>query len=75
MKVLEAKKCFFDYRRVNSKRNTIGNYELLLLKFCDQFSHRELESITSEEVLEVLFAPFSSLEHRNQRRGLPRPMD
>jgi len=50
---------FFDYHRVNSKGNTIRNYKLLLLKFCDQFGHRELESITSEEVLEVLFAcPF-----------------
>lgn len=54
MKVLEAKKCFFDYHRVNSKRNTIRNYELLLLRFCDQFGHRELESITSEEVLAFL---------------------
>jgi hypothetical protein len=54
MKVLEAKKCFFDYHRVNSKPNTISNYELLLPKFCDQFGHRDLESITSEEVLTFL---------------------
>jgi hypothetical protein len=47
MKVSEAKKCFFDYHRINSKRNTIRNYELLLFKFCDQFGHRDLESITS----------------------------
>ncbi len=88
MKVLEAKNCFFDYHRVNSKRNTIRNYdtvrnyELLLFKFCDQCGHREQESITSEEVLEILFAwsffcffSFSSLEHRDQRHGLLRPMD
>ena len=37
MKVLEAKNCFFDYHRINSKPNTIRNYELLLFKFCDQF--------------------------------------
>jgi integrase/recombinase XerD len=54
MKVSEAKKCFFDYHRINSKRNTIRNYELLLFKFCDQFGHRDLESITSEEVLAFL---------------------
>ncbi len=56
MKVSEAKKCFFDYHRINSKPNTIRNYELLLFKFCDQCGHREQESITSEEVLEILFA-------------------
>ena len=54
MKVLEAKRCFFDYHSVNSKPNTIRNYELLLPKFCDQFGHRDLESITSEEVLTFL---------------------
>jgi len=54
MKVFEAKKCFFDYHSVNSKPNTIRNYELLLPKFCDQFGHRDLESITSEEVLTFL---------------------
>ena len=54
MKVSEAKKCFFDYHRINSKPNTIRNYELLLFKFCDQFGHRDLESITSEEVLAFL---------------------
>jgi integrase len=54
MKVSEAKKCFFDYHRINSKPNTIRNYELLLFKFCDQLGHRNLESITSEEVLAFL---------------------
>ena len=48
MKVLEAKKCFFDYHRINSKTNTIRNYEFLLPRFCDQFGDRQLESITSE---------------------------
>jgi integrase/recombinase XerD len=54
MKILEAKKCFFDYHRINSKANTIRNYELLLPRFCDQFGDRELESISSEEVLSFL---------------------
>ena len=54
MKALEAKKSFFDYHRINSKTNTIRNYKLLLPRFCDQFGDRELESITSEEVLSFL---------------------
>ena len=75
MKVSEAKNCFFDYHRVNSKRNTIRNYdtvrnyELLLFKFCDQCGHREQESITSEEVLEVLFAFFLCHKFSFQRES------
>ncbi len=60
---------FFEYHRVNSKRNTIRNYKLLLLKFCDQFGHRELESITYEEVLEVLFAFFLCHKFSFQRES------
>ena len=47
---IRGQEMFFYYQRLNSKPNTIRNYELLLLKFCDQFDHRDLKSITFEEV-------------------------
>jgi len=54
MRVSEAIKCFSDYHRMNSKANTIRNYELILSRFCSQFGEREVESITSEEILTFL---------------------
>jgi integrase len=54
MKVSQAKSSFFDYHRMNSKKNTIRNYDLVLSRFGGQFGGRELESITTEEVLSFL---------------------
>lgn len=33
MRVSEAIKCFLDYHRMNSKTNTVRNYELVLSRF------------------------------------------
>ena len=54
MRVSEAIKCFSDYHRMNSKTNTVRNYELILSRFCSQFGERAVESITSEEILTFL---------------------
>ena len=54
MKVSQAKDCFFDYHKINSKKNTLKNYEPLLPKFCDQFGDSDLESITQETILAFL---------------------
>jgi len=54
MRVSGAIKCFSDYHRMNSKTNTIRNYELILSRFCSQFGEREVESITNEEILTFL---------------------
>ena len=54
MRVSEAIKCFSDYHRMNSKTNTVRNYELVLSRFCDQFGDRELGTITSDEILAFL---------------------
>jgi hypothetical protein len=51
MRVSEAKRCFLDYHRMNSKTNTIRNYGLVPTRFCDQFGERDLESISSDEIL------------------------
>ena len=36
------------------KKNTTINYQILLARFNEQFSERDLESITSEEILTFL---------------------
>jgi hypothetical protein len=47
MKVSQATKSFLDYHRMNSKKNTVRNYEYLLTQFCIQFGDREEESLSS----------------------------
>ena len=54
MKVSQAARCFLDYHRVNSKKNTLRNYEYILAGFSAQFGDREGEPITSEEILSFL---------------------
>ena len=36
------------------KKNTLKNYEFLFTRFSDEFSDRELESITPDEILSFL---------------------
>jgi integrase/recombinase XerD len=54
MRVSQAINYFYDYHRMNSKKNTIRNYELVLSRFSIHFGDRELESITTEEILVFL---------------------
>jgi hypothetical protein len=51
MKVSHATKYCLDYHVHNSKKNTTVNYQVLLSRFNEQFSERDLQSITPEEVL------------------------
>ena len=51
MKVSRAVDNCLEYHRVNSQKNTLISYEFLLSKFSAAFGDRELESITSEEIL------------------------
>jgi len=54
MKVSHAIKSYQEYHRVNSKKNTLKNYEFLFTRFSDEFSDRELESIAPDEILSFL---------------------
>jgi len=51
MKVTNAVDCFINYHKINSKKNTThlfqGRYKAILV----EFGGRELESITSDEIL------------------------
>ncbi len=54
MKVSQAKNCFLEYHKMNSKENTLKNYEITLSGFCDQFGEGDVNSITQEKILEFL---------------------
>ena len=54
MKVFKAINLFLDYHKMNSQKNTTRAYGSLLGKFRDHFLERELDSISSEEVLSFL---------------------
>jgi len=54
MRVSEASRCFLDYHKINSKTNTVRNYEFVFTRFCNQFGDRELESLTNEDILTFL---------------------
>ena len=52
MRVSEASRCFLDYHRINSKDNTIRNYELVSTRFCSEFGEgvlsRQVGSLTEK---------------------------
>ncbi|HUV59849.1 MAG TPA: site-specific integrase [Desulfatiglandales bacterium] len=54
MRVSEASRCFLDYHRINSKTNTVRNYQFVFTRFCSELGDRELESLTNEEILTFL---------------------
>ena len=54
MKVVQAIKSYQEYHRINSKKNTLKNYEFLFSRFNDEFGDRELDAITAEEILSFL---------------------
>ena len=54
MRVSEASRCFLDYHRMNSKENTVRNYELVSSRFCSEFADRELGSISPDKILAFL---------------------
>jgi site-specific recombinase XerD len=50
MKASQAKNCFLECHKMNSKENTLKNYEITLSGFCDQFGERDVDSITQETI-------------------------
>jgi hypothetical protein len=54
MKVSKAIHSYQEYHRLNSKKNTLKNYEFLFARFSDEFSDRDLENITPDEILSFL---------------------
>jgi integrase/recombinase XerD len=54
MKVSDAISFCLQYHKINSRPNTIKNYEFLLGKFGDLYLERKLESISTEEIISLL---------------------
>jgi integrase/recombinase XerD len=51
MQVFEAVKIWLEYHKSNSREKTHRTYRTILLKFCDEFGEKNLEDLTSEEIL------------------------
>jgi len=68
MKIPEAIKFCLEYQKANSKVNTVMNYEFVLGKFGNIYNDRELDSITTEDVLSFLTA-LSDGRKQNTKRG------
>jgi len=51
MKISESFENFYNYQRLNVKKNTLRNYEFILDNFQNHFGDIELSSITSEDIL------------------------
>jgi hypothetical protein len=54
MQVFEAVKIWLKYHKANSREKTLRTYRTILLRFRDEFRERNLESLTSEEILSFL---------------------
>jgi integrase/recombinase XerD len=54
MKISQGVTHFFNYQRMNVKKNTIRNYEYILTNFQNYFGDVDLSSITSEDILEFM---------------------
>ena len=54
MKVSEAVKIWMEYHKSNSKQNTINTYQTILSKFCQEFGEKELDQVTTDEILSFL---------------------
>jgi integrase/recombinase XerD len=63
MKVSQAVSLCLEYHKSNSRQSTVRGYEAILSRFCQQFEDRNIEGITSNEVLSFLT---HMTEHRKQ---------
>ncbi len=68
MKVPDAIIFCLQYHKINSKANTVKNYEFLLGKFKTSFNDRAIESITPEEIISFL-ANLAEGRKQNTKRG------
>jgi site-specific recombinase XerD len=54
MKVEQATRLFQEYQRMNLKKNTINSYRITLFRFNKDLGDRQLDSISSKEILTFL---------------------
>lgn len=68
MKVANAINFCQQYHKINSRPNTVKNYEFLLGKFGKLYNDREIDSITTEEIISFL-AGLSEGRKQNTKRS------
>jgi hypothetical protein len=51
MQVFEAVKIWLDYHKTNSREKTLRTYKTLISEFCQEFGERNLDELSSEEIL------------------------
>ena len=54
MKISQAIKSYKDYHSINSKKNTVKNYEFIFSQFQGEFGDRLVVSITPDDILSFL---------------------
>lgn len=54
MRISQALKLWLEYHKSNSKKNTTRAYEGILSKFCNEINGKDLNELTTEEVLAFL---------------------
>ena len=72
MRVSETSRCFLDYHRINSKTNTVRNYQFVFTRFCSELGDRELGSITPDDILAFLTQFTEGTKQQNQQGRLYR---
>ncbi|MHC5172943.1 MAG: tyrosine-type recombinase/integrase, partial [Planctomycetota bacterium] len=54
MKVSKAVQFYLQYKKANAKNNSLKNYRYILRKFENSFGEREVDTITTEEIISFL---------------------
>ena len=54
MKISEAVQFYLQYKKANAKGNSLKNYRDVLRKFGNSFEEREIDTITTEEIISFL---------------------
>ena len=67
MKVSQAVALCLEYHKSNSRQSTIRGYEAILSRFCQKFEDRNLEEITSNDVLSFLNRITEGKKHNTKR--------
>jgi hypothetical protein len=53
MKLPQAVQSFRKYHRLNSKKNTLKNYEFIFTRLQEAYGDRQIDSISSDDVLSL----------------------
>ena len=69
MKIFQGIEYFFNYQRLNVKKNTFRNYEIILKNFQNYFGDIELSSLTSEDILAFMTETSDGTKQSTKKLG------